>query len=166
MTAMRARVLIASAAIGLAATSAVATLPASASSTTGWQPLQSSSTTDVCGFAVQENITGSQKTVDWDFQPTYTRTSIAKLTLTNESTGKRISFPLSWRSVNSASMASTANTDTGKFVSSAPGKLQLVRGEESWSNTYHEVDTDEGYEYVFTVEPAIGRITDLCTLLD
>jgi hypothetical protein len=166
MTAMRTRVLIASAAIGLTAAATVAPLTADASSTTGWQPLQSSDTTTACGFEVQQDLSGTQKTVEQDSQPTYTRTSIAKVTFTNLTTGKKVSWPLSWKSQNSASMEVTVNTDTGKFISSAPEGLSLVRGAQTWDNTYHELDTDEGYEYVFTVAPAIGQVTDVCALLD
>lgn len=162
---MRARALLAAVAVGLTAVVTAAPLSASAS-TTGWQPLQSSGTTIVCGFSVKQDIRGTQKTVEDDFQPTYTRTSIAKVTFTNVSTGKKVSSLLSWRSENSASMEVTVNTDTGKFISSAPGKLSIVRGEESWDNTYHEVDTDEGYVYIFTVAPATGTLTNVCGLLD
>jgi hypothetical protein len=165
MTAMRARVLLASATIGLAAATAAAP-PASASSTTGWQPLQSSGTTTACGFGVKQDIVGTQKTVEWDFTPTYTRTSIAKVTFTNLSSGKKISYPMSWKSVNWGNNSGSGGTDTGKFISSARGELSLVRGEESWAYTYHELDNDEGYEYVFSIVPAIGQVTDVCGLLD
>jgi len=164
---MRARALTAAVAVAVGLIAATAAAPLSASaSTTGWQPLQSSVTTTACGFDVKQDINGTQKTVEWDVTPTYTRTSIAKVTFTNLSSGKKVSYPMSWKSVNSANMSGSGGTDTGKFISSAPGQLSLVRGEESWAYTYHDLDTDEGYEYVFTVEPAIGKVTDVCGLLD